>query len=106
MEDTCLWLVSFVARYYQSHRYIGFQFMTTIQRYNGDAAEIWRHRADVYEQASQKSTPVVTIDSVPESAEVILTCLLLLEVYIKSSKLTFASRSASEGSFILAITVV
>ena len=55
VEDACLWVVSFVDWYNHRHRHSGIKFVTPHQRHNGDAVEICRHRAVVYEQARQRN---------------------------------------------------
>jgi transposase InsO family protein len=52
-KGACDWVASFVDWYNHHHRHSGIKFVTPYQRHNGDAAEICRHRAVVYEQARQ-----------------------------------------------------
>ena len=51
VEEACLWVASFVDCYNHRHRHSGIKFVTPHQRHNGEAVEICRHRAFVYEQA-------------------------------------------------------
>ena len=53
VEEACLWVASFVDWYNHRHRHSGIKFVTPHQRHNGEAVEICRHRAVVYEQARQ-----------------------------------------------------
>jgi putative transposase len=53
-EEACQWVVSFVDWYNHRHRHSGINFVTPHQRHNGEAMEICRHRAVVYEQARQR----------------------------------------------------
>ena len=55
VEEACLWVVSFVDWYNNRHRHSGIKFVTPAQRHSGQAVEICRHRADVYEQARQRN---------------------------------------------------
>jgi len=50
-EEACQWVSSFVDWYNHRHRHSGIKFMTPQQHHSGQAVEIWRHRAVVYEQA-------------------------------------------------------
>ncbi len=50
----CQWVGSFVDWYNQRHRHSGTKFVTPQQRHCGQAVEISRHRAFVYEQARQR----------------------------------------------------
>jgi len=50
-DEACLWVASFVAWYNHQHRHSGIRFVTPHQRHCGQAVEICRHRAHVYEQA-------------------------------------------------------
>ena len=54
VEEACLWVASFVDWYNHRHRHSGIKFVTPHQRHSGQAVEICRHRADVYEQARQR----------------------------------------------------
>ena len=54
VEEACLWVASFVDWYNHRHRHSGIKFVTPHQRHSGQAMEICRHRADVYEQARQR----------------------------------------------------
>jgi transposase InsO family protein len=54
-EEACLWVASFVDWYNHRHRHSGIKFVTPHQRHNGEAMEICRHRAVVYERASQQN---------------------------------------------------
>jgi len=51
---SCQWVSSFVDWYNHRHRHCGIKFVTPQQRHNGDAVEICRHQAVVYEQARQR----------------------------------------------------
>jgi putative transposase len=53
-EVACQWVASFVTWYNHRHRHSGIKFVTPVQRHSGDAVEIYRHRAVVYEQARQR----------------------------------------------------
>jgi transposase InsO family protein len=53
-EAACQWVASFADWYNHQHRHSGIKFVTPHQRHNGDAVEICRHRAVVYEQARQR----------------------------------------------------
>jgi len=55
VETACQWVAAFVDWYNHRHRHSGIKFVTTHQRHNGDAVEICRHRAVVYEQARQRN---------------------------------------------------
>ena len=48
-ETACQWVTSFVDWYNHRHRHSGIKIVTPHQRHNGDAVEICRHRAVVYE---------------------------------------------------------
>jgi hypothetical protein len=50
VEEACLWVATFVDWYNHRHRHSGIKFVTPHQRHCGDAMEICRHRAVVYEQ--------------------------------------------------------
>jgi len=52
-EQACQWVAVFVDWYNHQHRHSGIKFVTPIQRHNGDAVEVCRQRAVVYEQARQ-----------------------------------------------------
>ena len=52
--EACQWVSSFVDWYNHRHRHSGIKLVTPQQRHNGDAVEICRHRAVVYEQARQR----------------------------------------------------
>ena len=54
-NEACQWVTSFVDWYNHRHRHSGIKFVTPHQRHNGDAVEICRHRAVVYEQARQRN---------------------------------------------------
>jgi putative transposase len=54
-EQACQWVAAFVAWYNHQHRHSGIKFVTPHQRHNGDAVEVCRHRAVVYEQARQRN---------------------------------------------------
>ena len=53
-EEACEWVASFVEWYNHQHRHSGIKFVTPHQRHSGQAVEICRQRADVYEKARQK----------------------------------------------------
>jgi hypothetical protein len=53
-EEACLWVASFVDWYNHRHRHSGIKFVTPHQRHSGQAVEICRHRAVVYEKARQR----------------------------------------------------
>ena len=50
-DQACQWVAAFVAWYNHQHRHSGIKFVTPQQRHGGQAVEICRHRAVVYEQA-------------------------------------------------------
>jgi transposase InsO family protein len=54
VSEVCLWVASFVYWYNQRHRHSGIKFVTPAQRHSGQAVEICRYRAVVYEQARQR----------------------------------------------------
>lgn len=54
-EEACRWVASFVDWYNDRHRHSGIKFVTPQQRHSGDAVEICRHRAVVYEQARRRN---------------------------------------------------
>jgi len=55
-EEACQWVSSFVDWYNHRHRHSGIKFVTPQQRHSGQAVEICRHRAVVYEQARLRHT--------------------------------------------------
>jgi transposase InsO family protein len=52
-DEACQWVASFVDWYNHRHRHSGIKFVTPQQRHSGQAVEICRHRAVVYDQARQ-----------------------------------------------------
>jgi len=54
-EEACQWVATFVDWYNHRHRHSGIKFVTPAQLHSGQAVEIYRHRADVYEQARQRN---------------------------------------------------
>ena len=54
-DEACQWVVSFVDWYNHQHRHSGIKFVTPQQRHSGQAIEICRHRAVVYEEARQRN---------------------------------------------------
>jgi len=52
-DQACQWVAEFVDWYNHRHRHSGIKFVTPQQRHNGQAMEISRHRAVVYERARQ-----------------------------------------------------
>jgi putative transposase len=54
-EDACQWVAMFVDWYNHRHRHSGIKFVTPQQRHSGQAVEICRNRAVVYEQARQRN---------------------------------------------------
>ncbi len=54
-DEACQWVASFVDWYNHRHRHSGIKFVTPQQRHCGQAVEICRHRAVVYEDASQRN---------------------------------------------------
>ena len=54
-EEACQWVASFVDWYNHRHRHSGIKFVTPMQRHSGQAVEICRHRAVVYEEARQQN---------------------------------------------------
>ncbi|WP_457767180.1 IS3 family transposase [Cyanobium sp. ULC065] len=55
VEAASQWVVAFVDWYNQRHRHSGIKFVTPHQRHCGDAVDICRQRAVVYEQARQRN---------------------------------------------------
>jgi putative transposase len=53
-EESCLWVVSFIAWHNHRQRHSGIKFVTPQQRHIGQAVEICRHRSVVHEQARQR----------------------------------------------------
>jgi len=53
MEEACSWVAAFAGWYNDQHRHSGIRFVTPSQRHSGEAIEICRHRARVYELARQ-----------------------------------------------------
>ena len=53
-DDACQWVASFVDWYNHKHRHSGIKFVTPLQRHSGQAVDICRRRAVVYEQALQR----------------------------------------------------
>jgi putative transposase len=53
-EEACAWVVAFVDWYNHRHRHSAIRFVTPDQRHSGQAVELCRHRALVYEQARQQ----------------------------------------------------
>ena len=53
-EGACQWVASFVDWYNHRHRHSGIKFVTPHQCHSGQAIEICRQRAVVYEQARQR----------------------------------------------------
>jgi transposase InsO family protein len=53
-EEACAWACAFVNWYNHQHRPSVIGFVTPSQRHSGEAVEISRHRARVYEQARQR----------------------------------------------------
>ena len=53
VEEACLWVASFVDWYNHRHLHSGIKFVTPHQRQSGQAVDLCRHRAHVYEQARQ-----------------------------------------------------
>ena len=53
-EEACRWACAFVAWYNHSRRHSSIWFVTPDQRHSGQAVELCRHRARVYEQARQR----------------------------------------------------
>ena len=54
VQEACQWVAAFVDWYNHRHRHSGIKFDKPHQRQNGEAVEICRHRAVVYEQACQR----------------------------------------------------
>jgi len=54
-DKACQWVASFVDWYNHRHRHRGIKFVTPHQRHSGQAIEICRHRAIVYEQARKRN---------------------------------------------------
>jgi transposase InsO family protein len=55
VEEAYLWVASFVDWYNHRHRHSGIKFETPAQRHSGQALEICRHRACVYDQTRQRN---------------------------------------------------
>jgi putative transposase len=53
-EEACLWVASFIDWHNLRHRHSGIKFVTPQQRHSGQAVEICRYSAVVYEQARQQ----------------------------------------------------
>ncbi len=53
MEEACSWVAAFMSWYNDQHRHRGIPFVTPSQRHSGEAVEICRNRARVYELARQ-----------------------------------------------------
>jgi transposase InsO family protein len=53
-DEACLWVAGFVDWYNHQHRHSGIRFVTPAQRHSGEAVEICRHRARVYDLARQR----------------------------------------------------
>ena len=53
-EEACRWVAEFVSWYNHQHRHSSIRFVTPDQRHSGQAVELCRHRALVYEQARQR----------------------------------------------------
>ena len=53
-EETCSWACAFVDWYNHQHRHSSIRFVTPDQRHSGQAVELCRQRARVYEQARQR----------------------------------------------------
>jgi transposase/transposase-like protein len=53
-EAACRWACAFVDWYNHRHRHSSIRFVTPDQRHSGQAVELCRHRALVYEQARQR----------------------------------------------------
>ncbi len=53
-EEACAWVVAFVDWYNHQHRHSAIRFVTPHERHSGQAVELCRHRARVYEQARQR----------------------------------------------------
>ena len=54
-EEACQWVASFVDWYNHRHHHSGIKFVTPYQRHCGQAVDLCRHRAHVYEQARQQN---------------------------------------------------
>ena len=54
VEEACLWVASFVDWYNHRHRHSGIKFVTPHQRHSGQAVDLCRHLAHVYDQARQR----------------------------------------------------
>jgi len=54
-EEACRWVASLADWYNHRQRHSGIKFVTPHQRYNGDALEICRHRAVIYEEAGKRN---------------------------------------------------
>jgi len=53
-EEACAWVVAFVDWYNHWHHHSAIRFVRLHERHSGQAVEICRHRARVYEQARQR----------------------------------------------------
>ncbi len=53
-EEACSWACAFVDWYNHRHRHSSIRFVTPDQRHSGQAVELCRQRARVYEQARQR----------------------------------------------------
>ena len=54
--EACSWVAAFVSWYNDQHRHSGIRFVTPSQRHSGEAVEICRNRARVYELARQRNS--------------------------------------------------
>ena len=54
-EEACKWVASFAGWYNHRHRHSAIKFVTPHQRHCGQAVEICRHRAVVYQEARQRN---------------------------------------------------
>jgi len=54
-DEACQWVASFADWYNHQHRHSGIKLVTPHERHSGQAVEICRHRAVVYEQARQRN---------------------------------------------------
>ena len=54
VEEACAWVAAFVRWYNDQHRHSGIRFVTPSQRHSGQAIDLCRQRARVYELARQR----------------------------------------------------
>ena len=104
-EEACQWVSSIVDWYNHQHRHSGIKFVTPQQRHCGEAIEICRHRAHVYEQARQRHPRRWT--GAPRcwrQPEVVWINPPADDFIAQTARLALAAKSAAETSSFLAVT--